>query len=208
MDAIAAAGRTQMEAKAQAFANYASALMQAKGDQLHAVKIFEERWPLSLSLDAVRKSAVAAASTTDSVWAAPLAPLKPLGEAFIEYLRPLTVIGRMQGFRSLPLNVRVPRATAGASVGWTGQGIPAVMSSLGFESIVFKPSKVTGIVVTTKELARLSDPAAEKLIRQDLADATAQFMDQQFLDPSVAEVADISPASRRRSPRRGPHSRP
>jgi hypothetical protein len=73
-----AAGRAQIEAKAQAYANDASALMQAKGDRLHAVKIFEARSPLSLNLETVRKSlehpglhlrsAATAGSTTDSVW--------------------------------------------------------------------------------------------------------------------------------------------
>jgi HK97 family phage major capsid protein len=95
----------------------------------------------------------------------------------------------------LPFNVRAPRGTAGASVGWTGQGVPALLSPLGFESVLFRVSKITGIVVTTKELARFSDPASEKLIRADLAAATAQFTDQQFLDPAIGEVPDISPAS-------------
>jgi HK97 family phage major capsid protein len=69
------------------------------------------------------------------------------------------------------------------------------VSSLSFDTLTFKPAKITGIVVITKELAKLSDPSASDLIQKDLAAATSQFMDAAFLDPSIAEVADISPAS-------------
>jgi hypothetical protein len=194
---IVAAGRVERAAKAQAFANYAIAFGLAKGMDLTAQKIFEKRWPRSVHLDAVRLQTKAAVAPMDTIGGntSSLAPLKPLADAFVDYLRPLTVIGRMQGFRSLPLNVRVGRATAGSSVGWTGQGVTSILGTLNFDSIIFKTSKVTGIVVFTKELAKLADPSAEALIRQDLADATAQFTDQQFLDPTVAEVTDISPAS-------------
>jgi HK97 family phage major capsid protein len=63
------------------------------------------------------------------------------------------------------------------------------------ETLTFEASKIGGIVVVTDELARSSDPDAAELIRQDLAGAVAQFSDVAFLDPSVAEVVGVSPAS-------------
>lgn len=180
---IVAAGRIEQRAKAQAFANYAIALGLAKGSLPLATQLFEKRWPRSIHLDAIKlhqKAAVAPMNTIDSSSAAPLAPLAALASAFVDYLRPRTIIGRMEGFRSLPLNVRVGRATAGSSVRWTGQGVSAILGTLNFDSIIFKIGKVTGIVVFTKELAQLASPDAEQLIRQDLAAATAQFSDQRF----------------------------
>jgi HK97 family phage major capsid protein len=49
--------------------------------------------------------------------------------------------------------------------------------------------------VLTDELVRFSNPAAEAIVRDDLADGVAQFLDQQFLTPSVTEVTNVSPAS-------------
>ena len=44
-------------------------------------------------------------------------------------------------------------------------------------------------------LARFSNPSVEALVRDDLARGLAQFLDEQFLDPSVTEVSNVSPAS-------------
>jgi Phage capsid family len=49
--------------------------------------------------------------------------------------------------------------------------------------------------VLTEELVRLSNPSAEALARQDMIAGIAQFLDQQFIDPAVAAVAGVNPAS-------------
>lgn len=195
MSPIEIAGRIQRDGMALQFANYAAVLALARGDVMQAAATFEKRHPNSRALEMVRKSAVLPGTTTDSAWGAPLSPLAPLGEAFVEYLRPMTVIGRMQGFRAMPFNVRAPRATSGTAVGWIGQGRPMIVSEMAFESMTFKTSKIGGVVVLTKELALAGDPDSAQLIRQDLSAAVAQFSDQSFLDPALAEVDDVSPAS-------------
>jgi HK97 family phage major capsid protein len=55
-------------------------------------------------------------------------------------------------------------------------------------------AKIAGIVVLTDELVRLSNPAAEMLVRDELAAAIIQYMDAQFVDPTKA-ANDVSPAS-------------
>src|SRR5262249_45428357 len=60
--------------------------------------------------------------------------------------------------------------------------------SLGF-------AKAAGIVVITQELARFSSPSAELKVRDDLGAQMVTFLDQQFIDPGVAAVANVSPAS-------------
>jgi len=48
----------------------------------------------------------------------------------------------------------------------------------------------------TEELAKSSDPDAAELIRQDLAGACCPiFPTLLFLDPTIAEVVGVSPAS-------------
>lgn len=195
MNPITSAGHAETAGKALAFAHYAASLMLAKGDPFHAVKIFEARQPLSRFIDVVRKSTVAAGTTTDATWAAPLAQLQPISSAFVEYLRPQTILGRMSGFRRMPFGTRAPRATSGTSVSWLGQNATAPASSMAFDTMTFKPAKIGGVVAITEELATSSDPDAAVMIRADLAAAVAQFSDQAFCDPALAEVADISPAS-------------
>jgi hypothetical protein len=56
-------------------------------------------------------------------------------------------------------------------------------------------AKAAGLVVLTEELVRSSAPSAELMVRNDLAKAIAQFLDQQFLSPDYAAVANVSPAS-------------
>jgi hypothetical protein len=56
-------------------------------------------------------------------------------------------------------------------------------------------AKAAGIIVLTKELVMLSNPTAESLVRADMIAGIAQFLDAQFIDPAVAAVAGINPAS-------------
>jgi HK97 family phage major capsid protein len=77
---------------------------------------------------------------------------------------------------------------------WVGEGYVKPAGALAFDNITFAHSKIAGLVVLSQELARLSDPACEAVIRSDLAAAVAQFTDAAFLDPTRA-ATDISPAS-------------
>jgi HK97 family phage major capsid protein len=117
-----------------------------------------------------------------------------LSSQYAEYLRALTIIGRIPGLTRVPFKVRVPRQTTASTVNWVGEGAPKPLSSLAFDSITLDFAKIAGIVVITEELIRASNPAAEGLIRDDLTRSIVAFMDSQFLDPSKAATG-ISPAS-------------
>jgi HK97 family phage major capsid protein len=56
-------------------------------------------------------------------------------------------------------------------------------------------AKAAGLVVLTEELVRSSDPSAEMKVRDDLLGSITEFLDRQFLDPTVAAVSNVSPAS-------------
>jgi HK97 family phage major capsid protein/HK97 family phage prohead protease len=188
--------------KGLGFVRYVSALAQAKGNRFEAAHI-ADRWKdstpeiaaiLRTPHDVIEKTAVNPGTTTDTTWAAPLVQYQNLAGEFINYLRPLTIIGRIDGFRRVPFKVKVPRQTGGASVGWVGENKVKPLSSLAFDSITMDFSKVAGIIPLSEELVRLSSPSAEVLVRDDLAAAIAQFIDAQFLDPTKA-ADDVSPAS-------------
>jgi HK97 family phage major capsid protein len=141
------------------------------------------------------RGAVTPGSTTDPVWAQPLVSYQNMTAEFIALLRAETVLGRLNGYRNVPFNIKVPRQTAGAAAGWVGEGLSKPVSRLAFDQIVLPWAKVAVIVVITQELARFSNPSAEMLVRDDLIAAISEFMDQQLLDDSVAGAAGIRPAS-------------
>jgi HK97 family phage major capsid protein len=101
----------------------------------------------------------------------------------------------MNSVRRVPFNVRIPRQTAGITGSFVGEGAPSPVNKLDFDSVTLPWAKASTIVVLTNELVRLSNPSAEALVRQDLIDGIASFLDKRFVDPAYPGVANISPAS-------------
>lgn len=180
--------------KGTTFTRYAMALARSKGNLMQAEQI-AKGWDDTPQLATIFKAAVAAGTTTDTNWAKPLVEYQNMTSEFAELLRPATIIGRIPGLRRVPFDIKIPRQTGGSTVGWVGEGKPKPVSALAFDQISLGMAKTAGIVVITDELARSSSPSAEEVVRQDLIDQTAQFLDLQFVDPAVAANAGVSPAS-------------
>lgn len=177
------------------FVRFCQALAVGKGSTLQAVE-YAKRWHDSTpEVELVLKAAVAAGTTTDATWAGPLAPIKPLTDEFIAFLRPATILGKVPGFLKVPFNVSVAAQTGGGTYQWVGQGAPKPVGKLAFATVTLGITKCAGIIVITEELARNSSPDAEDVIRRDMVAGIAQYLDQQFIDPAVAAVAGVSPGS-------------
>ncbi len=146
-------------------------------------------------LQSVQKAAVDAGTTTDANFAAPLVNYTDLASEFIDLLRPQTILGRLTGVRRVPFNVRIAKLAVGATSQWVGQGLAKPVSALDFDSITMQFSKLATIVVLTDELVRFSSPSAEQAVRDEVVGSVAQAMDATFIDPSVAAVTNVSPAS-------------
>jgi HK97 family phage major capsid protein/HK97 family phage prohead protease len=196
----------QMAPKGAAFVRYVIALAAGNGNRMAALDYVKSRsdWLSSTPEVAqlfqdhehyLMKAAVPAGTTYDSTWAQPLVVAQNATSEFAEYLRPLTIIGRIPGLRRVPFNITIPRATAGTTGNWVGEAAPKPITSMAFDSITMRWAKAAGIVVLTEELVRFSNPAAEDVVRTDLARGITQFLDRQFIDPSVAAVTNVSPAS-------------
>lgn len=176
-------------------ARYVKAVAYAKGNLMQAQE-YAKQWDTSTpEVGMALKTAVAAGTTTDSTWAGPLVYNQDLASAFLDYLRPLTIIGKMQGISMVPFNIRYGIQSGGSTVAWVGQGAGKPVSKLQFTSGSLGFAKAAGIVVITQELARFSSPSAELKVRDDLTAQMRYFLDQQFIDPGVAAVANVSPAS-------------
>ena len=191
-----------------AMARYAMCLVKAKGNHAMAFQMASKAFPRTEGVvrtlkaqaeganlaDLMRmKATVAAGDTLNSTWAAPLVDVATFAGDFIEFLRPRTLIGQAN-FRRTPFNVRIGSATSGGTANWVGQGKAKPVTSFGFGEALVPFTKVAAIAVITQELARFSDPSAEALVRDMLADAVIERIDIDLLDPDKAAVANVSPA--------------
>lgn len=180
--------------KGTEFTRLVMSLAACRGN-MHEAAAWASRWDDSTPNVALAlKAAVAPGTTTDATWASPLVN-QQISSEFIALLRPATVVGRIPNLRDVPFNVKVPSQTAGGAYNWVGEAKPKPLTKLAFASETLGMNKVAGIIVLTEELVRSSSPKAEDLVRADMIAGIAQFIDQQFLDPAVAAVAGVNPAS-------------
>jgi hypothetical protein len=174
-----------------------------RGSDAPAMDLFLERWPNAMHAPIVRrtvtdyrtKAAVAPGNTTDATWAAPLANPAALVDPFLALVQKESALGRIVGVRKVPFDTPVPLLTDAGSYAWTGQNTPKPVTKLALDSARLPIGKISGIVVLTAELVRLAAPGSETVMRDFLTGGLVAFQDQQFLDPAVAAVAGVSPAS-------------
>jgi HK97 family phage major capsid protein/HK97 family phage prohead protease len=184
------------------FTRFVLAQARAKGNIMHALEMSKSnaQWltetpEVHLALEAIMKSGIPAGGTGDSGYANMLVNYQVLQDQFIEFLRPLTIIGRLPGLTHVPFNVKIGRQTGGSTVNWVGQGGPKPVTNISGDNVTLDLAKIAGIIVLNDELVRISSPSAELLVRNDLTKQIVQFMDAQFVDPTKAAVTGVSPAS-------------
>jgi HK97 family phage major capsid protein/HK97 family phage prohead protease len=177
------------------FIRYHCARIAAKAAGVDPASWAAARWDdttpeVSLAL----KAAVAPGTATDAVWAAPLVNPK-ISNDFIEMMRAATIIDKITGLNMVPFNTKVPMQTGGGTFNWVGEMKPKPVTAMAFSSVSLDWAKVAGITVLTQELIKLSSPKAEEVVRKSMVRDIAAFLDGQFVNPAVAAVAGISPAS-------------
>lgn len=160
------------------------------------------RYPDNDRVHAYLKAAIPAgmSTPTDGAWAGVLVDTTNLASEFIEYLRPMTIIGKfgqngIPSLRRVPFNVRILGQTSGGDAYWVGQGAPKPVTKFDFNGQTLGPAKVAAISVISDELARFSTPNAETLVRDALAAAVTERIDVDLIDPAQAAVANVNPAS-------------
>lgn len=149
----------------------------------------------------VTKTAVAPAVTSNTNWAGSLVGSETSVFAdFVEFLRPQTIIGKfgangVPSLRNVPFRVPLIGQTSGGSGYWVGEASPKPLTKLDFERKTLAPLKVANIAVASMEVIRDSSPSADAIIRDSLAAALRERMDEDFIDPSKPAVSGVSPAS-------------
>jgi HK97 family phage major capsid protein/HK97 family phage prohead protease len=191
-----------------AFARFAMCVAMGKGSGLEAEHLAKTHYPDdSQLLASLRvKAAVGAGAVVTSHWADDLVPYNILMNDFIEYLRAGNIVdrfgtanpgggGNYPSLRKVPFNVRVSGFSAGLTGNWVGEGLPAPLSKATSFNTALTWAKVEAIAVLTQEEIRFSNPSAEAKVRDDISRAINQRIDIDFVDPSKAAVANVSPAS-------------
>lgn len=146
-------------------------------------------------LEVLVRAAVDPAETTVVGWAAELVNATVSG--FIDVLRPTSIFFRMPmlSFTFGRNTIKIPgRATVNdLAGGFVGEGAPIPVKRTTLNAVTLVPHKLGVITTMTRELAALSNPAAEPLLRNMMTDDTRETIDGLFLDNNVA-VAGIRPA--------------
>lgn len=186
-----------------AFARHCMALAVSQGNKYEAAEYAKRTWGDQADeiMVGIRgggnmqtRAAVAPGTTVQATFAAPLVITNYLND-FLTLLRPLTLIGRIQGLRHVPFNVSMPAQTAGGTYKWVGQGKLKPVTNAQYASVTLSFAKASGIIVLTDELVRMSTPSAEAAVRDELLKGAQAFLDAQFVDSTVAAVANVNPAS-------------
>ena len=182
------------------FARFAMCLGSARGDLHTAKSIAEKRFPQMERMNAVIKAAADVGTTTGTDFASKLVDYQDMSSDFVDFLRPKTIVGQfgqngVPGLRSIPFNVSIKGQTAGSTAGWVGEGKHKPVTSGKYNSVNLSWAKLAAISVATDELLRFSTPSAERLIRDDLAAAVINEMDEAFIKIGNAGVSAVKPAS-------------
>jgi HK97 family phage major capsid protein len=119
---------------------------------------------------------------------------------FVEFLRPMTVLGRF-GTGNIPSLTRVPfrvpliSEASETDAQWVGEGKAKPLTRMTAGRTELGPLKIATIAVQTMELIRDSSPSSDVLIRNSLAKAIAKRSDLSFIDPTNAPSAGVRPGS-------------
>lgn len=179
-------------------------LMKVLACQLHAREFHRDiiavarqycgQWP-QVENYLTQKAAVAYGTTTGTTWAAPLVYAQNLTSEFVDYLLPMTFLGKITGLTRVPFNTRIPRDIGAITAQWVGEGESKPVAAGSFDAVTLAFNKIALIVGVTQELARFSSPSVEDWARKKLAAAIAKFMDEQFITPSITAIVGSRPAS-------------
>jgi hypothetical protein len=198
MDDVAALN-LEFERRQQAKTHVRYLLAEAAAAQtgVEALTVFQQRWPRSVHLDALRRSldlVHRAPVAGGGNWAAPLRAT-PFSLAFATKVFATTALGKIPGATALPINTRAPYPTTPAQAAWVTLGKAIPVSSAAFNSIQLDPYLLASIVIATMEVVSGTGPEVEAVFEALLTNACVTAADTALLDPNAAGVPGESPPS-------------
>lgn len=182
--------------KGLAMAQLVRLTYQAGGNQFAMAQIAEsQKGAMDPRVVEYAKAAVPAANTGVPTWGGNLITQGGVVGDFVEFLRPRTIVGRIPGMRNVPFNVPLIGQTSGGAAAWVSEGRAKPLTKWDYGTQMLQPLKVATIAVITEELLKRASVAADTMIRDELVRALQERLDVDFVLPSKAAVAGVSPAS-------------
>lgn len=148
----------------------------------------------------LNKDASTVALTTVSGWAQELTDTATAG--FINVLAPTSIYGALSsagvaipfgGENAVTMPKRNGTGTVSGSFVGEGNTIPVKQDAYG--SVTFNRYKAAVITAFSNEIARVSNPAIEGLLRQAIVLDTGMMLDSVLVNPASTAIAGIRPAS-------------
>lgn len=182
------------------FAQMVKCLVIGHKQNVSPLAVAEARYSGQADVIEAVKAAVNAATTGVAGNAGNLIATGGVMADFVEFLRPMTLIGKfgsngVPALRNVPFRVPLGGQATGGSASWVGEGKAKPLTGFTFTQTTLLPLKVAAITVATMELLRDASVAAETLFRDQLAEAVRERIDTDFINPAKAASAGVSPAS-------------
>ncbi len=175
--------------KSRTAARLLKSMFLAKGQAIPAqAYVAGQNWSDSGAITSHLKGIVTGMSTSDMA-------LSPIAQDFSATVRPLTILGRLIGYRTVPPRIRVLTGASGTGASFLGQGQAIPVSKMDLTGETLYPLKIAALCLTTQELMTSSSPNADLILSEDLAAAAAQALDAAFIDPANTGTPDVMPAS-------------
>ena len=182
-----------MNAKVRDFVVFARHIAASRGDLLSAATVAEHEGSSPVVVSAL-KAAVAAGTTTDSTWAAPLSPFGQTISAFIASLRSASAFDAMlPAMKQTPLRTRTVAASAGIAGHVVGEGATTALSSLSLATGTLSQLKAIALVAISNELAMVAGEEGIAFLDRELRAAVAAVTDVSFV--GILTAAASSSAS-------------
>src|SRR4029450_9868076 len=185
--------------KGASVARYLSAF-GANDGHLHKAATYAAQWKdtpqVANAFEYLMKAAIAPGTSTDGMWAAPLAQTS-VGQEALGLLRGRSLVALLEPrLRHVDFNQQVPRdVTTGLLAAWVAEGAPSPAAALSFSTVRPVPmTKAAVLLAVTRELLRAGTPGALQAINEAVIGGVAHFIDVSFLDPARA-AAPGRPAS-------------
>jgi HK97 family phage major capsid protein len=185
---------------------HATAAFIGHVERKHPAQVIEERYADDLrvkeTFDYVQKTAVAPAMTTNAPWAGALVREDTRG--FIESLEAVSVAAQLtryannltfDGYGSIKMPMENDLPATPTEPAWVGEGGVIPLTSFSYASKTIHPYKLAAVTTMTREIVDRSTPAIEALVERGLRKAYARVLDNALINPAIAAIADVRPAS-------------
>ena len=179
--------------KGIAFAQFAKAkaiavMAMKKGNHVSPLDIAKSQGMDPRVIKALEKAVVLDTSNSSQ-----LIVQNQMADEFVELLRAQTIVDKLaSSMRVAPFNTTIAGMATGATAAWVGEGAAKPATNPTFNSVDIKHHKLAGIVMMTDELLKLATPSADKMLLNDLVDASVALIDTTFMD--AAAQTTVRPA--------------